>query len=242
MKIRVQNPEVFLSDEYAGTIALMKCASRAQVSRARTIGYFEDCDNIASHYDVDNDNYINKNFEDAENTIHKLLSMKPFPHESVLEHGVFTVDFTMSRIASHQVVRHRHCGITQSSTRYVNLYKSDEVVFIKPPHASDSDIGVYEFAQYEKLKYCNIPIWLSHAIDSYLSYKDMIDLGWKRESARYLLPQCLATSISITASLREWRHIIRLRTDSHASPEMQMMFNKVKDFMHAVSPVLVEDL
>jgi thymidylate synthase (FAD) len=239
MKIRVQNPGVFLPDEYVAQIALMKCASRAQVSRARVVGYDDELD-IANHYDVDNENYIVKNYEDAENTIHKLLSMKPFPHESVLEHGVFTVDFTMSRIASHQVVRHRHCGITQSSTRYVNLYKSDEVVFIKPPHADYSDIGVYDYVDEDYMD--ELPVWVSSAGYSYLGYKQMIDHGWKRESARYLLPQCLATSISITASLREWRHIIRLRTDSHASPEMQMMFNKVKDFMHAVSPVLVEDL
>ncbi len=46
-----------------------------------------------------------------------------YGHESIIEHGFFTVCFVMSRAASHQLVRHRIAAYTQESQRYCDYGK-----------------------------------------------------------------------------------------------------------------------
>ncbi len=66
--------------------------------------------------------------------------------------------------------------------------------------------------------------------------------GRKREYARYLLPHCIEVWLQMTANFREWRHIIRLRTNKAAAPEMRRLLGQVKEDLEKVSPVLVEGL
>jgi len=47
-------------------------------------------------------------------------------HESILEHGVFTVNFVGSRAMSHQLVRHRIAAYSQESQRFCD-YASDRL-------------------------------------------------------------------------------------------------------------------
>ena len=47
----------------------------------------------------------------------KKIAMK-YGHESIIEHGFFTVCFTCDRSCSHQIVRHRIAAYTQESQRY----------------------------------------------------------------------------------------------------------------------------
>ena len=47
-------------------------------------------------------------------------------HESILEHGVFTVNFIGSRSMSHQLVRHRIAAYSQESQRFCD-YQSDRL-------------------------------------------------------------------------------------------------------------------
>jgi len=61
--------------------------------------------------------------ESAEPFIRKIANK--LGHESILEHGVFTARFIMSRAASHQLVRHRISSYTQSSQRYCDYGKVD---------------------------------------------------------------------------------------------------------------------
>lgn len=44
-------------------------------------------------------------------------------HESVLEHGSLTVEFTVDRAIANELVRHRLASFTQESTRYCNYSK-----------------------------------------------------------------------------------------------------------------------
>lgn len=232
MIIKIQNPSIFLPSVIDGRKELCKCAARAQASRGKKVVY-QTLDFIEGHNDHWNSNV--QLLRDAERFIGKLLNYKPHAHESVLEHGNIGIDFVMSRIATHEIVRHRHCGITQESTRYVPLHNASELIFIKPPQYSNLDLGEYEI---DKL----LPNWATRAYESYLNYTLEHEDGVKRESARYLLPHCISSNISITANLREWRHIIRLRTSKKAAPEMQFIFCEVKEYFRKVSPVLVEDL
>ncbi len=52
----------------------------------------------------------------------------------------------------------------------------------------------------------------------------------------------LATEIIMTANLREWRHILRLRTDKKAHPQMRQVAGMILAILKAKLPVVFEDI
>lgn len=52
------------------------------------------------------------------------------------------------------------------------------------------------------------------------AYFDLIDMNITAENARSVLPNSTKTEIVVTASYAEWLHIIDLRCDKHAHPDM----------------------
>jgi len=255
MKIRVVSPQAWmLTTPYDAKKQLALCAYAAGLSRGR-----QDIYQVPAH---EGDVYVgasestrHRTFADAEELIRKLLSYKPHPHESVIEHGSVTFLFQCSRIATHEIVRHRLCAFTQTSTRYIE--EKDEVTLIRPPHMPREHGKVWNFhGDLEELGNSadplnaithigdpeNTPEWIFTALHSFVEYAMMRDKGVKRESARYILPHALACYIQITANFRQWRHMIRLRTSKKAAPEMQELFKAVRADLNQISPVLVEDL
>ena len=160
-------------------------------------------------------------------------------HESVLEHINITFLLTISRIISHQQVRHRPCAYTQESTRYINF---KEPIFITPPGFSDwPPPGRYTAEWLEGLS--NMPETLQEAYWGFESYKEAISKGYKRESARYLLPQCLATRIAVTANLRQWRHMMKERgINKHAAPEIRKVYSQIINTFKSTIPFSVKDI
>ena len=53
------------------------------------------------------------------------------------------------------------------------------------------------------------------------TYKNMIESGVHPQIARSILPTCLATRVVMTANLREWMHVFRLRCTMEAHPDMR---------------------
>lgn len=69
-------------------------------------------------------------FTDAENNGWKPLKMAlKSGHESVIEHASFTLSVEgISRVTSHQLVRHRLASYSQQSQRYVGMDGFDYVI------------------------------------------------------------------------------------------------------------------
>jgi len=227
MKIQVIDPRVTALTPMDECVSqFIRCAYAAGISRGR----------VGNVYLL----------PEAEELLKKLLGFRPNPHESVLEHSAVSFLFQCSRIATHEIVRHRLCAFTQSSTRYIE--EKDAVVFVKPPHMFSGDVGLYTLSYDESGTVLTSDSgvqpsrWVQVATEAVRDYQHERDQGVARESARYLLPHCLKADIVVTANFRQWRHMIRLRTSKKAAPEMQTLFNKVKDDLSQISPVLVEDL
>ena len=73
-------------------------------------------------------------------------------------------------------------------------------------------------------------------------YQRLLDLGWRPEQAREVLPNSLKTEIVVTANLREWRHILTLRTSKAAHPQMRaLMLDCLKGFQEVV-PIIFDDI
>ena len=152
-------------------------------------------------------------------------------HHSVIEHVSASVKFTTDRAVSHELCRHRLASYSQESQRYCAYNKDkfgNEITFIKPVF----------FDTYSPIYKC----WLTSMSDSEDSYFKLIDMGASTEEARTVLPNSTKTEIIMTANIREWRHVIKLRTSYKAYlPIRQLM----KDFLHnglkVKFPVFFED-
>ena len=145
-------------------------------------------------------------------------------HYSVVEHVSVSVDIICDRGVTHELVRHRLCSYSQESTRYCN-YAADkfgrELTFIRPSWvvATSSEEPVDESEKYQD--------WLAHMFACEKAYMAMLDHGASAQEARAVLPNSLATKIAMTANLREWIHVFRMRCDKPAHPEMRRVMRPI---------------
>jgi len=145
-------------------------------------------------------------------------------HESVLEHCSISCLFTISRACSHQLVRHRIASFSQESQRYVNYNKKNEIRIIAPINVLNNGMLTEQF--------------ISSVKNSVKSYELLLNNKTKPEDARYVLPNCVASDIVMTANIRELRHIIKIRTDSNAQWEIREVFNNLNCELMRIIPSL----
>jgi len=163
-------------------------------------------------------------------------------HESVIEHETISVRFICDRGVSHELVRHRLAAFSQESTRYCN-YKGG-VTFIIPPwvnmkpgHYDEDDIQAAGFSSSRTALQ-----WAYLMLRCEEEYQDLLCLGWSPQQARSVLPNSLKTEIVMTANLREWRHVLRLRTSKAAHPQMRELMIPLLNELKAVLPVIFDDI
>lgn len=149
-------------------------------------------------------------------------------HESVLEHASASVRFITNRGVTHELVRHRLAAYSQESTRYVRYDGAME--FIRPVWWDSAD-------QPQRFDFI---IAMARAEDF---YKRLLAKGWSPQQAREVLPNAIKTEIVVTANLREWRHILKLRTANAAHPQMrELMLDLLENGFRKILPVIVEDI
>jgi thymidylate synthase (FAD) len=107
---------------------------------------------------------------DIKKFLDKIMSLG---HQSVLEHASFTFGVDgISRVTSHQLVRHRVASFSQQSQRYVS--HKERFAVVTPPSIAENPEHAERFeAQVAAL----------HA-----AYASLIEAGVPAEDARYLLP------------------------------------------------------
>lgn len=158
-------------------------------------------------------------------------------HEAVLEHASASFLIICDRGVSHELVRHRLASYCQESTRYCNYSKdkfNNELTFIEPCFFKSMDSSKEE----ENRQWA----WAAAMAQSENYYKEMIELGATPEEARSVLPNSLKTEIVITANLREFRHVIKLRTSKAAHPQIKEVIDMVKNILIEQCSSIFEDL
>ncbi len=128
------------------------------------------------------------------------------PHP-VPAHGFYAFWSEMSRVTSHQFVRHRRLSFTQRSGRYT---RPDG--FILPPKLKEEFRAIME----------------EHFRRSYELYERLLRMGLRREDARYVLPSSLKTALFVSGRQSDWHHFLELRTDVHAQEEIRRIANVIK--------------
>lgn len=125
-----------------------------------------------------------------------------------------TVHFVCDRGVSHEFVRHRVMSFAQESTRYCNYSKDkfgNEITFIKPCFLDDSKLALY--GPYHTVIRDKSPesIFIASLNNAEKDYIDLIDLGWKPQEARAVLPNALKTELVMTGFASDWNHFFDLR-------------------------------
>jgi len=163
-----------------------------------------------------------------ENSAEKLIrSCIKRGHESILEHSVVSIRIICSRGVTHELVRHRLASYSQESTRYVN-YGNKQLQFIEPWWFNDELKSKVAF-----IKSCE---------DSECNYLDMLNEGHAPQAARDALTNAVKTEIFMTANIREWRHILKIRMDISAHPDIQLIMRKIYNILTASMPVFFDDI
>lgn len=167
---------------------------------------------------------------DFPNNFHKIESSKmenlilnvyERGHESIFEHISFTFGVQdVSRVLTHQLVRHRIASYSQQSQRYVKM-KEDYVI---PPSIKRN----------KKAK----EIFIKEINTIWKVYEQLIKLGVDKEDARFILPNATTSNIVFTMNFRELIHTCGLRLCYRSQWEIKMLFNYVKKEIKNVSPFL----
>lgn len=156
----------------------------------------------------------------AEQLIKKVIQRG---HEAVLEHVSFTFKIITDRAIANELVRHRLASYSQESTRYV---KYDDIEVIAPDFNSRSDTEE----------------WYCLCCSAERVYKSLIDNGASPQMARAVLPLSLKTELFMTANIREWRHIFKLRIHPAAHPQIAHLMRKCWIKLVTDYPIFFDDI
>lgn len=126
-----------------------------------------------------------------------------------------TVHFVCDRGVSHEFVRHRVMSFAQESTRYCNYSKDkfgNELTFIQPCWLDDERLKLYGPYHTVIRDKSLESIFIASLNNAEKDYIDLIDLGWKPQEARAVLPNSLKTELVVTGFTSDWKKFFRLRS------------------------------
>ncbi len=154
-----------------------------------------------------------------------LINVLKSGHHSVIEHAVFTFNITgISRVTSHQLVRHRIASVTQQSQRYVKSGELDTV---------------YPDTMYNNEEVRNMIFTLEDIINDIAS--ELREIGLKEEDIRYIYPNSMKTNIVLTMNARSLWNFFSLRCCNRAQTEIRELADKMLELVQDVAPVIFAD-
>lgn len=164
--------------------------------------------------------------KDRESCIRRVKHCKDSGHLATLRFAYATFEVSdISRVCSHQLVRHAHLSYLQRSQRYV---KESSVDYIEPEALADTP--EYYRNAWKKLQ--------ADAEALYLAGVDQKLL--KKEDARFILPQSCTTSMVVSGNFQAWLNFINLRADKHAQKEIRDVAIAINNKLSAIAPNIFE--
>ena len=151
-------------------------------------------------------------------------------HESVLEHEKVTVRI-YSDIGSYKdLTRHRFGSFSIESTRYCSYDKDkygNEIKFMNPIYIENEEM---------------YNIWKETMENIEKGYIKMRKLGATVDMCRELLPHSTAAEYTMTANIREWKHILSLRTTNHVHPSIRQVLIPLLKYFKEEMPEIFDEI
>lgn len=151
-------------------------------------------------------------------------------HESVLEHEKITIRMICDIGVYKDLTRHRFGSFSIESTRYCNYSKDkfdNEIKFIKPIYFDDGDKSQW---------------WVAAMTEIEKIYNEMAAIGCTPDEMRMILPHSTAAEVTMTANIREWRHILDLRTKQMTHPAIRQLLIPLLLYFKQEMPELFEKI
>lgn len=171
--------------------------------------------------------------EAAKRTVQRLIQSG---HTSMLEFVHITMKYVSNIAAYKDLTRQRLTTFAIESTRYANYSKDkfgNELTFINPIEIKDKTSKEYE-------------IWKQTMKILEQSYMDLAKLGKKPDVLSLILPHSTKAEFNISANLREWRHIFKLRSSIAATgtprPCVAEIMDPTLELFYSKIPVIFDDL
>ena len=151
-------------------------------------------------------------------------------HESVLEHEKITVRLYCDIGVYKDLTRHRFGSFSIESTRYCSYDKDkygNEIKCINPSYIEDEEIyNVWKKAMEEMEK----------------NYMKMKELNATTDMCRLILPHSTAAEVTMTANIREWKHILELRTTAHVHPAIRQLLIPLLKYFKEQMPEIFDSV
>lgn len=147
-------------------------------------------------------------------------------HESILEHEKVTIRMICDIGVYKDLTRHRIASFSIESTRYCNYSKDkfdNSIKFIEPIFYDSSWVeSNYEGSTMTESQIKSM-YWYRCMEDIEEHYINMANNGAKPDELRMLLPHSTAAQVTMTANIREWKHILSLRCSNRTHPAIQQL-------------------
>ena len=146
-------------------------------------------------------------------------------HLSTTEHIYFTFAAEgISRVLTHQLVRHRLASYNQQSQRYVKFMGNYQ--YITPPAIKGNAEMCLKYDEFVK------------HIHNF--YEELLEAGVEAEDARYILPNASETKIIMTMNGRELLHFFTVRCCNRSQWEIRQLAIQMLKLVKKVCPVVFE--
>lgn len=143
-------------------------------------------------------------------------------HEGIAEFAYFVFSVSgVSRVLTHQLVRHRIASYLQMSSRDIDLSSTG---YIMPPEVAKNPQTKKTFTESMK--------------KSSASYRDLLEKGINFEDARYLLPDGIETHIAIAMNARSLNHLFGMRLCTRAQWEIRELARQMRKLVRSIAPSL----
>ena len=147
-------------------------------------------------------------------------------HESILEHEKITVRMICDIGVYKDLTRHRFASFSIESTRYCNYGKDkfdNEIKFIKPVFYTPGAIEDYD-NPIDKNNCLKTQYWQRTMQEIENAYMDMTNIvGATPDEMRMILPHSTAAEVTMTCNIREWKHVLDLRTKKMTHPAIRQI-------------------
>lgn len=181
--------------------------------------------------------YITTNYRFiVENRLEKLLQYMCEPTK--YHQRRTTVKFITNRAMTHELVRHRSMSFMQEGQRYCNYAKDkfgNQLTFIIPVQCTKDipnntelkdniDIDNFVWGDNNGMKFLKVNkltqgmLYLFY--DTEVHYIGLINLGWKPQEVRAILPNATKTEIYMCGFDDDWDHFFDLRDKTYVDPQM----------------------
>ena len=146
-------------------------------------------------------------------------------HDSVSEHVSFTfLVEDVSRVLTHQLVRHRIASYSQRSARYTKINTGEDWYVIPKSIRTTEQLEVFDTIMEQEAE----------------AYNKLIELGVPKEDARFVVGDGQSSNIVVTMNCRALKNFFGERLCTRAQWEIRELANKMATICKKELPIVFD--